>query len=63
MSVLLYRSIKFPKFEHNQRVIYIHYFFKYLEYDDFLIQFRIMVVLITYVIQVCEFRFTGFTLI
>ena len=63
MSVLLYRSIKFPKFEHDQKVIYVHNFFYYFEYDDSLTQFRIMVVLITYVMQVFEFRFTRFTLI
>ena len=63
MSILLYRSIKFPKFEHDQRVIYVHNFFQYFEYDDFLTQFRIIVVLITYVMQVCVFLFTGFTLI
>ena len=61
-SVLLYSSIKFPKFEQDQRVIYLHDFFQYFEYDDFLTQFRIMVVLITYLMQVSEFRFTRFTL-
>ena len=61
-SVLLYWSIKFPKIEHKQRVIYLHDFFQYFEYDDFLTQFRIMVVLITYVMEVSEFRFTRFTL-
>ena len=37
MSVLLYRSIKFPKFQHDQRVIYaVQNFFLYVEDDDFL---------------------------
>ena len=27
MSVLLYKSIEFPKFEHDQRVIYVQNFF------------------------------------
>ena len=35
MSVLLHRSIKFPEFEHNQRVIYVQNVFLYFEYDDF----------------------------
>ena len=61
-SVLLYWSIKFPKIEHDQRVIYLHDFFQYFEYDDFLTQFRIMVVHMTYVMQVSEFPFTRFTL-
>ena len=61
-SVLLYRSIKFPKFEQDQRVIYLHDFFQYFKYDDLLTQFRIMVLLITYVMQVSEFQFTRFTL-
>ena len=30
-------SIKFPKFEHDQRVIYLHSFFLYFEYDNFFI--------------------------
>ena len=30
-------SIKFPKFEHDQGVIYLHSFFLYFEYDDFFI--------------------------
>ena len=34
MSVLLYGSIKFPKFD--QRVTDVHIFFQYFEYDDFL---------------------------
>ena len=63
MSGLLYRSTEIPKFGHHQRVIYVHNFFQYFEYDDFLAQIRIMVILITYVIQVFEFRFTGFTLV
>ena len=48
MSVLLYRSIKFPEFEHNLRVIYVQKVFLYFEYDDFVTYFRITVVLITY---------------
>ena len=36
MSVLLYRIIKFPKFEHDQYVIYVQNVSQYFEYDDFL---------------------------
>ena len=32
MSVLLYGSIRFLKFEHDQRVTYVHIFFQYFEY-------------------------------
>ena len=53
----------FPKFENNQKVTYVQDAFSYLKYDDFLTKFRIIVVLITYVMQDCEFRFTGFTLL
>ena len=53
----------FPKFENNQKVTYVQDAFSYLKYDDFLTKFRIIVVLITYVMQDCEFRFTGFTFI
>ena len=60
-SVLLYRSIKFPKFEQDQRVIYLYDFFQYFEYDELLTQIRIMVVLIPYVMQVSRFLFTRFT--
>ena len=45
----------FPKFEHDQRVIYVQSFFLYIEYDDFLTKSRIIVVLITHVMDVCEF--------
>ena len=36
MSLLLYRSIVFPEFEHDQRIIYVQNFFLYFEYDNFL---------------------------
>ena len=36
MSVLLYRSINFQKFEQDLRVIYVQNFFLYFEYDNFL---------------------------
>ena len=36
ISVLQYRSIKFLKFEHDQRIIYVQNVFLYFEYDDFL---------------------------
>ena len=53
MSVLLYWSIKFPKFEHDERAIYVKIFFLYFKYDDCLTLFRITVILIIYVMQVC----------
>ena len=33
MSLLVYRNIVFPKSEHDQRVIYVHNFPLYFEYD------------------------------
>ena len=63
MSLLLFRSIVFLKFEHDQIIIYVHNFFLYFEYDGFLTQFRMIVVLITHAMQVCEFCCTGFIFI
>ena len=62
MSLLLYKSILFLKFEHGQIIIYVENSFLYFQYDDFLTQFKIILVLIIYEMQVFEFRFTGFTL-
>ena len=36
MSVLLYRSITFPKFEYDQKVIHVHNYFQYFDYDEYL---------------------------
>ena len=52
----------FPKFEHGQRKIYVEIFLLYYDYDVILKKFGINVVLSTYVMQVCEYRFAGFTL-
>ena len=60
MSLLLYKSIIILKFEHDQIIIYAQNFFLYLEYDGFLTLFRVIVVHITYVMQISEFSFTGF---
>ena len=61
----LYYYIKtlFLKFEHGQIIIYVYNFFLYFKYDGFLTYFRVIVVLIIYVMQVCEFSFTEFTFI
>ena len=43
-------------------IIYVENSFLYFQYDDFLTQFKIILVLIIYEMQLFEFRFTGFTL-
>ena len=53
----------FLKIEHGEIIIYVHNFSLYFECDDFLTSFRIIVVLITYVMQVCEFRFVFLVLL
>ena len=35
MSILLYKSIKFPKLEYDQRVFYVKNLFQYFEYGGF----------------------------
>ena len=62
MSLLLYKSIFFLKFEHGQIIIYVENSFLHFQYDDFLTQFKVILVLTTYEMQVCGFYFTGFTL-
>ena len=43
--------------------MFLKFDYALIKRDDFWIYFRIIVVLFTYVMQVFEFRFTGFTLI
>ena len=58
MYLLLCRSIVFLKIERGWIKIYVQNFFLHFEYYGFLTLFRIIVALITYVMQVFEFRFT-----
>ena len=57
MSLLLYISIVFVKVEHGYIIIYVPNLFLYSEHDGFLTLFRIIVVLITFVMHICEFCF------
>ena len=63
MFLLLYSSIVFLKSEHGKLIIYVQNFFVYFEYDGFLTSFIIFMIFMNYVMQVCEFCFTGFALI
>ena len=51
------------KFEHSQIIICAKNFFLYFEFDDFLTQFRLIVILIVYVMYKLELHFSGFTFI